>query len=219
MSEVGGLHSLVLDQIGARVADLDAALTAVTRAAGAAMVSVRERTTGQPVYVGRRLGVVSAVSASPTWTADVTLAGEVIPGAVPQSTYRPFVGDFVWLEFAGPDAHICAPLVTDANRKWNTVSLAAGWTLNGHAVAWWRDPTGMVFMRGTVQGGAVASVIATLPAGVGARPGSYSAWAVACFGASSFGVVDVTTGGVITYLAGPAAPTAVFLDTIHFRID
>jgi hypothetical protein len=176
--------------------------------------------------MGRRMGVVTAVNTLPLLplTADVEVNGTVIPGCSPQSTYRPQVGDLVWLEFLGADPHVSPPLTTYANRVWNLLTLNspwvpmndAGWTLDP---AYWRDPLGIVHLIGSAKSGAHNTVIATLPAGY--RPPGNSGFAVYCYDAGiapAVGHVAISAVGNLLYL-GPATPAHVALDGITFRID
>lgn len=170
--------------------------------------------------MGRRMGVVTGVTVLPTFplTADVEVNGTIIPGCSPQSTYRPQVGDIVWLEFLGADPHISAPLMTAANRVWNNLTLLNGWSpYLTSAPAYWRDPTGVVHIEGSMDSG-TAAVFATLPP-------DFRPWADRSFsvpysdGVSWFhSLVAVRTTGNMEFF-GPSAPTAVFLDGITFRID
>lgn len=172
-------------------------------------------------FVGRRLAVVTAVNAGPPLTADVTLDGASIPGVAPQSSYRPIVDDFVWLEMVGTEAHISAPLATDGNRKWNTLTLngGSGWLSVGNPYAvpgYWRDPTGMVFLRGAAKSGTTITNIATLPAGFRPPTNCEEILPVAINGGTS--TVSVASNGDVLYL-GPTTPTYVGLGSIRFRID
>jgi hypothetical protein len=206
----------VAEQIGREGVDIEAALTALTRNLAAALVPDRDKPrTNQPTFLGRRMAVVTVVNTGPPLTADVTVGAVTIPGASPQSTYRPQVGDIVWLEMAGTDPQISPPVTTDANRKWNTSTLAGAWTVVGQTPGYWRDPTGMVYLRGAIGGGALPSTITTLPSGF--RPPAFCGFAVPRDGA--FGMVSVDNAGVVSYQAGAAAPAALYLDGVHFRVD
>lgn len=208
----------------AGMVEVRAEVASVTRAMAAIMADPQSRAAERrPAFMGRRMAVVTAVNDVPGFplTADVELDQTVIPGCSPQSTYRPMVDDLVWLEFLGPDPHISPPLATDANRKWNDMTLAGAWTAYGGGTgfpSYWRDPLGIVHIEGAMAGGAAGSVFTTLPDG-------YRPWADRAFPAVySNGVVfdmaliAVRTTGNIEWL-GPAAPVSVFIDGITFRID
>lgn len=171
--------------------------------------------------MNRRMGVVTAVSALPLFplTATVEVNGTEIPGCSPQSTYRPQVGDLVWLEFLGADPHISAPLTTYDNRKWNVLVLSGGWAPTGTSIApsYWRDAQGVVHLEGTMGAGAVG-VFANIPAGY--RPPWDMAFSVPCFAGGTWqhAVIATRTSGNFEF-SGPGAPTAVSVDGITFRID
>ncbi len=177
--------------------------------------------------MNRRMGVVTAVSILPTFPvyADVEVNGQVIPGCSPQSTYRPQVGDLVWLEMLGADPHISPPLTTYDNRKWNNLTLQGAWVQmtgggwDASVAAYWRDPAGIVRLRGSVKSGAHNSFIATLPAGY--RPPVQCGFSVYCYdsgGTAAIGQVAIATTGTLLYL-GPTGSAHVALDGVSFRID
>lgn len=200
--------------------ELRGEIAAVSRNLAAVVADPQTREASQrPATMGRRLGTVTAVNNifSFPLSADVMLNDTTIPGCSPQSTYRPQVGDLVWLEFLGPDAHISAPLTTDANRKWNNLTLSGAWTLSGTTPAYWRDPLGMVHLRGAMQAGA-NGVFATMPAGF--RPPHDKVFSVPTSDGVSwvFSAVVARAAGNLEYI-GPAAPVAAYVDGITFRID
>lgn len=200
-------------------------VASVTRSMAALMADPQTRSLEQrPAFMGRRMGVVTAVNVGPPLTADVELDGTVIPGCSAQSTYRPQVDDLVWLEFLGPDPHISPPLTSSGNRLWRLLTLNSpwvpmndsGWTLDP---AYWRDPLGIVHLIGSAKSGAHNTVIATLPGGW--RPPGNSGFAVYTYDAAlvpQVGHVAIASTGTILYL-GPSTPAHVALDGINFRID
>jgi hypothetical protein len=203
------------------IAEVRSEVAGLARSMAALMADPQTRSAdSRPVTMGRRMAVVTAVNPGPPLTADVELNSTIIPGVSPQSTYRPQVNDIVWLEFLGADAHISPPLTTEANRKWNLLSVGGGWgAVAGYlAPAYWRDPLGMVHLVGTVGGGATGSTIATLPSGF--RPPGSGLFAAGCIsgGVAWPATIVVNNAGAIVY-DGTAAPTRVGLDTVHFRVD
>lgn len=174
----------------------------------------------RPVSLARRMAVVTAVDVGPPLRADVLLDQTTIPGASPQATYRPQVDDIVWLEMQGTDAHISPPLASVTNRQWATLAPAAGWSLVGgyFPPGYWRDPMGGVWLRGAVGGGANNSTVITLPDGF--RPTGTAVFPAACVsgGGPVAATLSVSSAGVVVY-GGPAAPTLVSLDGVHFRLD
>lgn len=194
-------------------------VSTLARSTAAVMADPRTREASQrPVAMGRRMGVVTAVNVGPPLTADVEVNGVTIPGASPQSTYRPQVGDIVWVEIMGSDAHISAPLTTDDNRRWNTLALGGGWTAYaGNTPKYWRDPLAMMTFQGTMGGGS-AGVFATLP--VGYRPAVEHAFSVPASNGTvwSHALVAVRTTGNLELL-GTTSTVEVFLDGIRFRLD
>jgi hypothetical protein len=174
--------------------------------------------------MNRRMGVVTEVFTLPLFppTATVEVNGTEIPNCSPQSTYRPQVGDLVWLEFLGADPHISPPLSTYENRKWNDMTLQGAWTSYGGGTSfpsYWRDPMGIVHLEGALDGGASNSVFATLPAGY--RPRDDKAFITVYSNGASLlmGVIGARSATGNLEWIGPAAPTTVWLDGITFRID
>jgi hypothetical protein len=98
---------------------------------------------------------------------------------------------------------------------WTAPALLNGWVNYGagfNPVGYWRDPHGVVHLRGVVKSGATAtSVIFVLPAGY--RPANREAIAVDAGGA--FGRVDVLPSGDVTPVFGSVA--YMTLDGITFR--
>jgi hypothetical protein len=136
-------------------AEMRAELASVSRTMAALMADPQSRSLEQrPAFVGRRMAEVVEVNnvILLPLTASVDLDGTVIPGCSPQSTYRPMVGDQVWLEFLGTDPHISPPLTTYDNRRWRNLILINSWT--GSPPGYWRDPLGVVHIKGTIAGGA-----------------------------------------------------------------
>lgn len=214
-----------MSDFGVNPEGIDAALSSLTRQLAAVMADPTTKAPEKrPATLGRRMAEVTVVNLGPPLTADVLLNGTTIPGASPQSTYRPQVGDLVWLEFLGTDAHISPPLTSDLNRKWNALTLVPAWveyTAGGAVVppGYWRDAQGIVHLRGTVAAGANGTIVAVLPAGY-RPPITFSGHPVYAFagGVPVAAVVAVSADGSILYY-GPGAPQAVALDSIHFRID
>lgn len=209
------------------VGDAKAGMESLTRSMAAIMADPQSRSAESRLpTMGRRLGVVRAVTVIPTLplTADVEVNGEVIPGCSPQSTYRPQVDDLVWLEFLGADPHISPPLTTWDNRKWNLLTLNSPWvpmTDSGWTMwpAYWRDPLGIVHLQGSAKSGAHNTVIGTLPAGY--RPPGNAGFSVYTYDASTVpqvGHIAISGAGDVLYL-GPSTPAQVALDGITFRID
>ncbi len=201
------------------------ALAAMARQVASLMIDPRNKSADQrPVTMTRRQATVTVVNVGPPLTADVVLDGETIPGVSPQSTYRPQVGDQVWLEFHGPEAHVSAPVTSDANHKWHTLTLLGSWvtfSVWAAPLQYHRDAEGWVHLRGTVAGGAFDTDIAVLPAGF--RPGIvHSAHSMTVSDAGTAlvpGLVAISQFiGGIRYL-GPSAPYRVPLDGISFRVD
>jgi hypothetical protein len=171
--------------------------------------------------MNRRMGVVTDVQSLPGFplTADVEVNNATVPGCSPQSTYRPVVGDLVWLEFLGADPHISPPLTTNDNRRWRSLVLINGWT--GSPPGYWRDTEGVVHIKNAIAGGAVGSVFGNLPANY--RPDiTERVFAVPYLssGGASFvaGAVVVRTNGNMEW-HGPISPSVAYLDGITFRID
>ncbi len=200
------------------------ALGALARQVAALMADPRSKPADQrPVTMTRRQATVTAVNLGPPLTADVELNGETIPGASPQRTYRPIVGDEVWLEFHGAEAHISPPVTSEDNFAWTTLTLGSGWSTFGPwaaPLAYHRDAAGFVHLRGSVAGGADGSTVATLPAGF--RPATASGFGVTAWPTSgtreaAFIAINATTGDIA--FAGTGAPYQVPLDGITFRID
>ncbi len=203
----------------------DPALAALARQVAALMADPRSQPAElRPVTMTRRQAEVTAVNGGPPVTADVLLDGVVIPGASPQRTYRPFVGDQVWLEFHGADAHISPPVTNWANFQWNDLTLAGAWvtfSVWGVPFQHHRDSAGWVHLRGAVALGAADSIIATMP--VGYRPAvAQSGHSVTAFDTSVIrepGLVAIDgSNGNVTY-QGPDAPFLVPLDGITYRVD
>ncbi|HEX7276494.1 MAG TPA: hypothetical protein VF244_03905 [Acidimicrobiales bacterium] len=215
------LTEMVLERVGHEMTELEARLAGSLREMAAAMVDPREKT-NRPMFLGRRMATVTAVSAVPgqPLTATVNLAGITVPGASPQSTYRPIVGDVVWLEFSGPDPQISSPVTTDLNRKWNTIGYIGAWgpVAGAHAEAsYWRDAEGMVYMRGRVAGGNDSTQFGAVA--IGSRPPAEQTFAAACLKTSfQVAAISVSSAGILTY-HGPNTPDWVDLSTVHFRID
>ncbi len=200
------------------------ALAALARQVAALMADPRSKSAElRPVTMTRRQATVTAVNVGPPLTADVLLDGETIPGASPQRTYRPIVGDAVWLEFHGPEAHISPPVTSDANFKWTALTLVGSWvtfSVWNVPLQYHRDAAGFVHLRGSVASGAGGSTITSLP--VGFRPAVQSgfgvtAWPTAGTREAAFIAIDPSTG-TIAY-AGTSAPYHLPLDGITFRID
>jgi hypothetical protein len=205
--------------------DVREEVASVSRSLAALMADPQTRAPEhRPAFMGRRMGVVTAVSDFPLFplVADVELNDTVIPGCSPQSTYRPIVGDLVWLEFLGPDPHISPPLATEANRKWNDFTLGSGWSTYGSGTSfpsYWRDAQGVVHLEGAMAGGAAGSVFATLP--VGFRPRNDKAFPATYSNGTSYvaGMIAVRSSTGNLEWHGGAAPVTAFLDGITFRID
>ncbi len=199
-------------------------MDALARQAAALMADPRSKPADQrPVTMTRRQATVTAVDLGPPLTADVELNGETIPGASPQRTYRPIVGDEVWLEFHGAEAHISPPVTSEDNFGWTALTLAGAWvtfSVWNVPLAYHRDSAGFVHLRGSVSSGAGGSTIATLPAGF--RPATASGFGVTAWPTNStreaaFIAINATTGDIA--FAGTTAPYQVPLDGITFRID
>lgn len=197
-------------------------VSALARTTAAVMADPRTLEASQrPVAMGRRMGTVVAVNEGPPLTADVEVNEVVIPGASPQSTYRPQYGDIVWLEVMGNDPHISPPITSEANRRWNAVSLNAGWSVYatwGRPVEWWLDPVGFVHLRGAVSGGAHATTIVTLPI---PAPHDYAGFSVTAWATGTTreaATVAIGISGGALYL-GPTTPYLVALDGISYRVD
>lgn len=209
----------------AGMVEVRAEVASVTRAMAAIMADPQSRAAERrPAFMGRRMAVVTAVNDLPLYplTADVELDQTVIPGCSPQSTYRPMVGDLVWLEFLGPDPHISPPLTTDANRKWNDLTLINGWSAYGSSTsfpAYWLDAQGFVHIEGAMDGG--TGFVAFASVGADLAPWADRAFSVPYSDGTSFlhALVAVRTGTGNMEFIGPSAPVAVFLDGINWRID
>ncbi len=201
----------------------DPALASMARQLAALMADPRTKPAdSRPVNMTRRQAVVVAVNLGPPLTADVELDGTTIPGASPQSTYRPVVGDQVWLEFHGADAHISPPLTTNDNFRWNSTVMFGSWTTFGVwnvPLAYHRDAAGFVHLRGSVAGGADGTPITALPAGY--RPATVqSGHNITTFPTSTtweaaLVAIDGSTGNIV--YRGAGAPYHVPLDGITFR--
>jgi hypothetical protein len=88
------------------------------------------------------------------------------------------------------------------------VNYGSGWA----DAAYWRDPFGMVHLRGVIKSGTVGSGAFTLPPGF--RPATNEIFAVMSNGA--VGRVDVTTDGQVAPIT-PSNNTYVSLSGITFR--
>lgn len=210
-----------ISSLSAMVGETQQGVASLTRSLAALIADPQSKAADSRLpTMGRRMGVVTAVNSLPTLplTADVEVNNSVIPGCSPQSTYRPQVGDLVWLEFLGTDPHISPPLSTVANRIWNNLTLLNGWS--GYLTtlpAYWRDPMGIVHIEGSMDSG-TAGVFAVLPAGF--RPWDDRAFSIPYSDGVtwSHAVVGIHPNGNMEYF-GPSAPVAAFLDGITFRID
>jgi hypothetical protein len=88
------------------------------------------------------------------------------------------------------------------------VNFAAGWQVAG----FWRDPLGLVHLRGLIKSGTVGSTAFTLPPGF--RPSVSETFATISNGA--VGKVDVITDGTVVPTT-PSNNTYVSLSGIQFR--
>lgn len=208
----------------ARSRDLRVDSAQLARAMAAIMADPQTRAAeARPVSMARRMAEVTAVNAGPPFTADVILDGVEIIGVSPQFTYRPQVGDPVWLEMQGADVQISSPVNSDYIWKWNPLTLASGWfdfAAWAMPASYWRDPMGMVHLRGSVASGANSTNIAVLPEGY-RPPYDYAGFSVYCVDTANPPVgrnVAIGADGGILYL-GPSGPVQVALDSISFRVD
>ena len=95
-------------------------------------------------------------------------------------------------------------------QAWQTPTLAGLWTNLGApnaTVQYWKDPYGIVHLKGTVTGGAFPSEIMTLPAGY--RPDATLVWLV-----PDTAVITVESDGSVNAVTGTAT---VALDAVSFR--
>lgn len=218
-------HPLSVETLLGMVAGEDPALGAIARQMAALLADPRSLSAdARPVTMTRRQATVIAVDLGPPLTATVELNGVPIPGASPQRTYRPIVGDEVWLEFHGTEAHISPPVTSDANFRWNALALAGAWvtySLWAVPAQYHRDAAGWVNLRGAISSGAAASNITTMPAGF-RPPVGYSGHSVTVLVSPTVreaGLITISaTTGAVDY-QGPATPYFVPLDGIRFRID
>ena len=102
----------------------------------------------------------------------------------------------------GPSTWIVA-LAVGATRveAWQAPAFENGWGNFGgiHATAgYWKDPHGVVHLRGLVKDGVIGAAICTLPAGY--RPIAYEIFGVISNGA--LGRLDVNTSGAVQATAG-----------------
>lgn len=222
MSDVGSFLDLAIKQAGIdpsspRTVDLAHALASALAEQNSRPAEARTS------FLGRRPATVLTVNLGPPLTADVELNGVTIPGASPQSTYRPVAGDLVWLELSGTDPHISSPLTSDANRKWNTLALSSPWTAyttgGWGAPGYWRDPLGWVNLRGSATGGSHPSVLGTLPPDcVPVTTHGFAVYVVNTVPAQAAGFIAVNPAGQVIYF-GPPTPVQVDLSGVRFRID
>lgn len=216
MSDIPAVPTLA-DVVALR-AGVQAQVADLARTLAAAIADPRSLPAGaRPVSMGRRMAVVVSVNPGPPLTADVELNGVTLPAVSSQSTYRPQVDDLVWLEFLGPDAHISAPITSEGNRGWTDLALSGGWsTFGGVTPGYWRDPMGMVHLRGIMAGGP-NGVFSSLPATY--RPAFDSGFSVPTFDGSVWAqsVIVARFGGNLEFIGPTSAET--FLDGVHFRID
>lgn len=219
MTDLGIPGVPTLADIVALRAGVQAQVADLARTVAAVMADPRTLPAGsRPVTMGRRMAVVVTVNPGPPLTADVELNGIVLPGVSPQSTYRPQVDDIVWLEFLGPDPHISAPITSDGNRSWTALSLTGGWsTYGGVTPGYWRDPLGMVHLRGIMAGGA-NGVFSSLPSTY--HPSADRAFSVPTSDgvAWNHSLIVARSSGNLEFI-GPATATETFIDGVHFRVD
>ena len=116
----------------------------------------------------------------------------------------------------GPSTWIVA-LAVGATRveAWQAPALLNGWTNFGgiHATAgYWKDPHGVVHLRGLVSAGVIGAAIFTLPAGY--RPAQYEIFGAISNGALGRCDVDYATGNVV---AAAGSNVYVSLAGVTFR--
>ena len=90
---------------------------------------------------------------------------------------------------------------------WTTATLLNGW---GGGVKYYRDPYGIVHLKGFVYSGVLGTVIFNLPSGY--RPSG--AKSAAIYANNAYGSLSISPGGDVVELAG--ATTDVFLDSVTF---
>lgn len=98
-----------------------------------------------------------------------------------------------------------------ALQAWQVPAFGTGWSnIGGNyaGLAYWKDPWGVVHLRGRVTGGAFPSVIFTLP--VKYRPENYLTFYVHSGGT----VIEIRTDGTVNTVTGGSP---VSLDVITFR--
>jgi hypothetical protein len=99
---------------------------------------------------------------------------------------------------------------------WKSLSLTNGWLNYGggfNNIGYWRDPFGVVHLRGLIKSGTIAQAACTLP--VGYRPQANELIVTAANGA--FGFVNITSIGQVIPTA-PSSNVWFSLDGITFRV-
>lgn len=107
--------------------------------------------------------------------------------------------------------------VTFQLQDWQAPTLGASWANVGspyYDAGYYKDPFGIVRLRGGIAGGASASSPFTLPAGF--RPNAAIAFALADSGTGA--IASIASSGVITITHGGGTPT-VSLESITFLAE
>lgn len=103
---------------------------------------------------------------------------------------------------------------TQINEQWNAPTLINSWVNFGapfNPVGYWKDPNGVVHLRGMVKSGTINTTAFTLP--LGYRPANSELFAVPSN--SAFGRITVDAGGGVTPDIGSNA--SINIDGITFR--
>jgi hypothetical protein len=98
---------------------------------------------------------------------------------------------------------------------WISLSLTNGWLNYGggfNAAGYWRDPFGVVHLRGFIKSGALGQAACTLPAGY--RPAANEGMATVANGA--FGFLQITSAGLVIP-SSPSSNVWFSLDNVTFR--
>lgn len=122
--------------------------------------------------------------------------------------------DEIECQVAGFNSPIIAPAAAPVVQAWQAPTLVSGWVNYGsgfNPAGFYKDPFGIVHLRGLLKSGTVASSAFTLP--IGCRPTKTESFAVSSNGA--YGQVYVSAAGDVTLVVGNNAYFS--LDGITFR--